>query len=145
MTIQSEGTLTVKFYPVTRRIPNLCHVWCPVAFVVSFKLETDLTILQQKSVLVMKKSNVHMVIGNVLAMRYEKSFVLTCNNVDGDLADESKSKTSRARMTDLPKGFHINEINAANLSSGGEGAANVIESANINYVTHHHFYYIQRI
>jgi hypothetical protein len=145
MTIQSEGTLTVKFYPVPKAIPNLCHVWCPDAFVVSFKHETDLTILRQKSVLAMKKSDVHMVIGNVLATRYEKVFVLSCNNVDDDLADESKSKTGRAIMTDLPKGFHINEITAADSSSGGEGAANDIESATIDYVTRHHFYYIRRI
>jgi len=93
----------------------------------------------------MKKSDVHMVIGNVLATRYEKVFILTHNNVDNDSADESKNKTSRAIMTDLPKGFHINEITAANLSSGGEGAANDIESATIDHVTRHHFHYIQRI
>ena len=80
----------------------------------SFKLETDSTILRQKSVLAMEKSDVHMVIGNVLATRYEKVFILTCDTVDDDnLADESKSETSRAIMTDLPKEFYINEITAA--------------------------------
>ena len=134
MTIQSDGTLTVKFYPVPKMIPNIRHIWCPDAFVVSFKLETDSTILQQKSVLAMEKANVHMVIGNVLATRYEKVFVLTRdNNVDYDLT----------LMTELPKGFHIEEITVLDsISGGGEGASNDLESATIDYVTRHHFYYI---
>jgi phosphopantothenate-cysteine ligase len=82
MTIQPDGTLTVKLYPVPKTIPNLRQVWCPDAFVVSFKLETDSTILRKKSVLAMEKADVHMVIGNVLATRYEKVFVLTRDNVD---------------------------------------------------------------
>jgi hypothetical protein len=143
MTIQSDGTLTVKFYPVPKMIPNIRRVWCSNAFVVSFKLETDSTILQQKSVLAMEKADVHMVIGNVLATRYEKVFVLTRdNNVDDDdnSVDRSKSLTNQTIMTDLPKGFHIEEITS--FGSGGEGSANDLESVTIDYVTRHHFYYI---
>jgi hypothetical protein len=141
MTIQSDGTLTVNFNPVPKMIPNIRRVWCPDAFVVSFKLETDSTILQQKSVLAMEKADVHMVIGNVLATRYEKVFVLTRDNVDDDNSvDRSKSLTNQTIMADLPKGFHIEEIIA--LGSGGEGAANDLESVTIDYVTRHHFYYI---
>lgn len=136
MTIQSDGTLTVKFYPVPKMIPNIRRIWCPDAFVVSFKLETDSTILQQKSVLAMEKADVHMVIGNVLATRYEKVFVLTRDdNVD--------DKTNQTIMTNLPKGFHVEEITVLDsISGGGDGAANNLESATIDYVTQHHFYYI---
>lgn len=134
MTVQSDGTLTVTFYPVPKMIPKIRRIWCPDAYVVSFKLETDSTILQQKSVLAMEKADVHMVIGNVLETRYEKVFVLTRdNNVD--------DKTNQTIMTNLPKGFHIEEITVLD-SISGEGAANDLESATIDYVTRHHFYYI---
>jgi hypothetical protein len=91
----------------------------------------------------MEKADVHMVIGNVLATRYEKVFVLTRdNNVDDDdnSVDRSKSLTNQTIVTDLPKGFHIEEITS--LGSGGECAANDLESVTIDYVTRHHFYYI---
>merc|ERR1711966_447972 len=110
--IHSDNTLTVTLYPVPKVIPTLRKHWCPNAFVVSFKLETDPLILQQKSVLAMERNDVHLVIGNELATRYEKVFILSRENADlvNPLNDDVLSE---GKGTDLPLGYQISEVTAA--------------------------------
>ncbi|EED88120.1 predicted protein, partial [Thalassiosira pseudonana CCMP1335] len=79
----SNNTLTLTLYPVPKVIPKLREEWCPNAFVISFKLETDSTILCQKAVMAMERNKVHLVIGNELATRYEKVFILSHKERDG--------------------------------------------------------------
>ena len=140
MQIQSDNTLTLKLYPVPKVIPALRTKWCPNAFVISFKLETDLSILQQKSVLAMERNDVHMVIGNELSTRYEKVFILSRENEDEDfdadmLDDGVRNNGSHDdTATDLPKGYHIAKVTAGNVDE--------LESATIEYVVRRHFHYI---
>ena len=54
-----DNTLTITLYPVPKVIPTLRKKWCPTAFVVSFKLETDSDILHQKATMAMKRNGVH--------------------------------------------------------------------------------------
>lgn len=163
MQVQSDNTLTLTLYPVPKVIPKLRREWCPDAFVVSFKLETDPSILRQKSVLAMERNAVHMVIGNELATRYEKVFILT--RKDGDFYDDDddddvdfgeqggNGSTDAADSSyQLPAGYHIAEVTAAHgygmssslaLGNGAEGGgADALEYATIEYVARRHFHYI---
>ena len=140
MQIQSDNTLTLKLYPVPKVIPALRTKWCPNAFVITFKLETDSSILQQKSVLAMERNDVHMVIGNELSTRYEKVFILSRKNkdedFDADMLDDSVGNNGSHddTVTDLPKGYHIAKVTAGNVDE--------LESATIEYVVRRHFHYI---
>ncbi|KAL3801318.1 hypothetical protein ACHAW5_002233 [Stephanodiscus triporus] len=58
MRINPDGTLSLTLYPVPKAMPELRRIWCPEACVVSFKLETDPTILREKSALAMERSGV---------------------------------------------------------------------------------------
>jgi len=152
MRIHSDNTLTVTLYPVPKVIPTLRKHWCPNAFVVSFKLETDPLILQQKSVLAMERNDVHLVIGNELATRYEKVFILSRENADlvNPLNDDVLSE---GKGTDLPLGYQISEVTAAHgraihnhfiSASGSSSNVDALEYATIEHVVQKHFYYISR-
>ncbi|KAL7441912.1 hypothetical protein ACHAXH_008295, partial [Discostella pseudostelligera] len=152
--IQPDNTLTMTLYPVTKVIPTLRRIWCPHAFVVSFKLETDASILRQKSVLAMEKNDVHLVIGNELTTRYEKVFILSRTNdnaimnstddINGKVSERGTCETSDLRRA----GYHTDEVTAAYgqsmMSSLAESNSSVdaLECATIEYVTRRHFHYI---
>jgi len=63
-----------------RQVPKLLGriraEWAPEAFVVSFKLETDESILLRKSRAALEKYRVNLVVANVLDTRYERVSLL---------------------------------------------------------------------
>eukprot|EP00986_Skeletonema_menzelii_P005455 scaffold1986_cov144-Skeletonema_menzelii.AAC.4 len=138
MQVHSDNTLTLTLYPVPKIIPTLRQEWCPNAFVVGFKLETDQSILRQKSVVAMEKNNVHLVIGNELATRYEKVFILSRGGSYIDLEDDdivvTNNECDQYVASELPDGYHVSEVTAAH---GFD-----LEYATIEYVVRHHFHYI---
>ncbi|KAL7487931.1 hypothetical protein ACHAW6_013501 [Cyclotella cf. meneghiniana] len=147
--VAEDNTLTLTLYPVPKVIPTLRKEWCPGAFVVSFKLETDSSILRQKSVLAMERNGVHLVIGNELKTRYKKVFILTRGEVgqiiDKTIGDESSwtSKSDKHDTNDLLGDYKITEVtnsNATNITSSG--TVDALEDATIEHVVRHHFYYI---
>ncbi|KAI5075733.1 hypothetical protein GOP47_0009809 [Adiantum capillus-veneris] len=76
--IQSrEGPLTIQLALVPKMIKVLRKQWAPSAFCVSFKLETDSTILMKKAKEALHKYNVHAVVANELTTRNEKVIVVT--------------------------------------------------------------------
>lgn len=154
--VRSDNTLALILHPVPKVIPSLRKAWCPNAFVVSFKLETDPSILLQKSALAMKTNDVHMVIGNELATRYEKVFVISRDDVDDSVDEDGGLFGRRGGGGDedlasaLPDGFRVAEVTAAHgLAMSGPAAAGIprsnvdaLEDATIEYVARRHFRYI---
>ena len=151
--IQSDNTLKLTLYPVPKVIPFLRHDWCPNAFVISFKLETDISILRQKAVMAMERYNVNMVIGNELNSRYEKVFVLSRKQCDDDFGDDitNSNKTGdETSSSDLPEGFQIAEVTSAHglamvgptLSNSPTSNVDALEYATIEYVVRRHFHFI---
>lgn len=68
--IQSgEDLLDIKLYPVPKLLGKLCNVWSPNGYAVTFKLETDESILSSKAEKSLKKYKQDLVIGNTLAKR----------------------------------------------------------------------------
>jgi phosphopantothenate-cysteine ligase len=78
----SEDLLTLHLKPVPKVMGSIRQVWAPKAFLVSFKLETDIEILRQKSIRAVEKYGCHMVVGNILQTRHEKVWLLSPNNYE---------------------------------------------------------------
>eukprot|EP00250_Pteridium_aquilinum_P020599 c24874_g1_i4 orf=157-1101(+) len=76
--IQSAGgSLAMQLAGVPKMIKVLREIWAPMAFCVSFKLETDQTILIQKAKDSQRKYGLHAVVANELLTRRTKVTVVT--------------------------------------------------------------------
>eukprot|EP00249_Psilotum_nudum_P008005 c20976_g1_i1 orf=276-1262(-) len=76
--IQSaSGPLAMQLNNAPKMLALLRQHWAPIAFCVSFKLETDVEILIQKAVTALKKYGVHAVVANELMTRRKKVTVVT--------------------------------------------------------------------
>lgn len=74
---RTEGrSLVIDLEPVPKFLKQLVDGWAPEAMIVSFKLETDPSILVKKAQYALNKYSHHLVIGNLLATRkWEVVFV----------------------------------------------------------------------
>lgn len=136
--ISSNDGLTLNLLPVPKCISLLRQEWSPHAFCVSFKLETDTTILSQKATMAMDKYKVHMVIGNILATRHDKVWVLQKPNDLESILDGEKSKSQEPEMVEITKSGH-SYIGAGNASKEG---VEELEDSLISHVVEKHFEYI---
>ncbi|GJP80809.1 hypothetical protein CLOP_g11008, partial [Closterium sp. NIES-67] len=76
--IQSgAGPLDIHLARVPKMIPLLRSLWCPNALLVSFKLETDTSILLTKARSALEKNRVHAVVANELLTRGSKVVLVT--------------------------------------------------------------------
>lgn len=96
--IQSGATdsLMLELPGVPKTLGTVRRNWAPDAFLVSFKLETDESILLQKASRAMEKYGVHMVVGNLLHTRYDQVHLLF-------------SPTDEFTTLDKPSGGHNKE------------------------------------
>lgn len=76
---RTEGkSLVIDLEPVPKFLKQLVDGWAPQAIIVSFKLETDPSLLVKKAEYSLKKYSHHLVIGNLLLTRkWEVVFVST--------------------------------------------------------------------
>lgn len=128
MSKESEsGCLNLKLWPVPKVMGLLRFKWAPDAFVCSFKLETDMTILREKAEGAVEKYGCHMVIGNLLKTRYDQVWILAPTDMESSLNDpESKVQDWPMQAISRPK------------SSEPE----VLEGMIIENVIQNHFEYI---
>uniref|UniRef100_A0A5B7ANF8 Putative phosphopantothenate--cysteine ligase 2 isoform X1 n=1 Tax=Davidia involucrata TaxID=16924 RepID=A0A5B7ANF8_DAVIN len=76
--IQSgSGPLDMRLVQVPKMLSVLREVWAPMAFCISFKLETDSKILLEKADMALKMYRMHMVVANELSTRKEEVVVVT--------------------------------------------------------------------
>nr|XP_048332582.1 phosphopantothenate--cysteine ligase 2-like isoform X1 [Ziziphus jujuba var. spinosa] len=75
----SSGPLDMQLNQVPKMLLVLRKDWTPMAFCVSFKLETDKHILLEKADAALKKYKMHMVIANELSIRKEEVVAVTSN------------------------------------------------------------------
>lgn len=122
--IQSDdGALTLELNPVPKCLGLLTETWCPSAMTVSFKLETDHTILRKKAEKAVYKYGVHMVIGNLLQSRHDKVWILHSNK-DGESVQDWD-------MHEIAKG-------------GGGGDVDALEEAIVEFCVQEHFDFISK-
>ncbi|KAI8548207.1 hypothetical protein RHMOL_Rhmol07G0255400 [Rhododendron molle] len=76
--IQSaSGPLDMRLVQVPKMLSVLRKDWVPMAFCISFKLETDSKILLEKAEMALKKYKMHLVVANELETRKEVVVVVT--------------------------------------------------------------------
>lgn len=76
--IQSAGgPLEMRLSQVPKMLSVLRNQWAPLAFCISFKLETDSDILVQKADMAMKKYKMNIVVANLLATYREEVIIVT--------------------------------------------------------------------
>ena len=68
-----ESGLTLQLRAVPKALRMLRSEWAPRAYVVSFKLETDETLIASKAVAALRKYGVHCVVANELTTRRDKA------------------------------------------------------------------------
>ncbi|KAL2892895.1 Phosphopantothenate--cysteine ligase 2 [Bienertia sinuspersici] len=73
----SAGPLDMRLAQVPKMLSVLRKDWAPLAFCISFKLETDSHILLEKASTALKKYNMHAVVANELVTRKEEVTVVT--------------------------------------------------------------------
>ncbi len=79
--IQSNvNGLELKLKPTPKLLGKLKAEWCPLAFICSFKLETDQDLLIKKCKQSLDRYNHHLVIGNILEERKHKVTILNAKN-----------------------------------------------------------------
>lgn len=150
--VDDDNCLTIKLHPVPKMLGKLRTEWCPDAFVVSFKLETDKTILRHKAALAARNYGVHMVIGNVLKTRHEKVWVLHSADNGGDNGSNNGNHANEnGGNMDMVKegGYVFHEISkkgsgTVHRGNGGSGTGTIddLEDAMISFVVERHFDHI---
>jgi len=78
----SEGGMKMNFHPVPKFVGKVRKSWAPEAYVASFKLETDVSVLKEKSKNSLSSNQVHVVIGNTLMDRYAKVTLFTLGGIE---------------------------------------------------------------
>lgn len=124
--------LTLQLHNVPKMLGLLRKQWIPDAFVVSFKLETDETILRQKSERAVQKYGSHLVIGNILQTRYQQVYVLS---PAPPATSENTNDASKWEMVEIRKPSSSDHNNDPN-------DPDALESAIVDYVVQSHFEYI---
>ncbi|KAL9659344.1 hypothetical protein QQ045_024150 [Rhodiola kirilowii] len=66
----------MRLAQVPKMLPVLRSDWAPLAFCISFKLETDSKILLEKAVMALNKYKMHAVVANELLSRKEEVVVV---------------------------------------------------------------------
>ena len=122
--IQSDGgTLTVELNPVPKCLGLLTKSWCPEAMTVSFKLETDHTILRKKAEKAVYKYGVTMVIGNLLQSRHDKVWILHAAQPGTSVQDWDMREVTKA---------------------SGSGDVDALEEAIVDFCVQQHLAFISK-
>lgn len=99
--------LSIYLDPVPKFLKSLVDTWAPEAMIISFKLETDPSLLQTKAHYALQKYAHHLVIGNLLNTRkYEVLFVSAENGdkwirVPSGRRSKSVTTSRDAALTDV--------------------------------------------
>ena len=75
------GGVTVRLEQVPKMLGHVRQSWCPSAFVVGFKLETDPELLARKATASLRKYRAHAVVANEMARRRDRVAIASLENV----------------------------------------------------------------
>lgn len=105
--IQSQGgsgQLTVDLDPVPKFLKRLVETWAPGAMIISFKLETDDSILLSKARQALTRYGHQLVIGNLLQTRKrEVIFVTPTQNINYSITHEEEEAGKEIESIIIPK------------------------------------------
>ena len=128
----NEMGIRLQLHPVPKTMGLLKHTWAPESYVVGFKLETDTTILRRKAEKSVQKYGCHMVIGNILATRHSKVWILSPPSADA---------SGNVQTDNVPE-WPFQEITKSHQHHAAGDAQDSLECAIIDFVVQAHFEYI---
>lgn len=101
--IQSNvAGLTLELKPVPKMVGHLKGTWCPDAYLVTFKLETDTELLLNKCKQALEKYKHHAVIGNILEDRKNNVILVQSNSSVIEInLERQKSLTTHNEIEEL--------------------------------------------
>lgn len=135
----NNGTLTLTLQPVPKVIPMIRQSWAPDAFVCSFKLETDPTILREKAERAVQNYGSHMVVGNILETRYQQVMLLTPPPVSTkDIQNKDNDADDVAALPIMVQNWPMHTIDCKS------GDPDSLEHQLVNAVIEAHFEYISK-
>lgn len=103
-----EKSLVIDLDPVPKFLKRLVDGWAPEGMIISFKLETDSSILGAKARDALQKYAHHLVIGNLLSTR--KVEVLFVSNVGNEVREEWVRLPAQSTQMMVNKGHdHVEE------------------------------------
>ena len=106
---KNEGLL-LDLKPVPKLIGKLRREWCPEAFIVTFKLETDSTILLEKCRKALEKYGHQAVVGNILESRAKDVIIMQasgeCDEID--LGERQKALNRNVEIEEILVQFLVN-------------------------------------
>lgn len=91
----SGGELVVNLDPVPKFLKRLVEAWAPRVMIVSFKLETDESILESKAKTALERYNHQLVIGNLLQTRKREVIFVSPTETDKYELTEQEEKDGR--------------------------------------------------
>jgi phosphopantothenate-cysteine ligase len=130
----THSTFHLQLYPVPKCVGLVRQVWAPHAFCITFKLETDDTILVDKAKLAMEKNQVDMVIGNTLSSRHDKVTIVQRDGTSNHFQTKDISK----EYLQLFRNYH------QSTSVDTDETDTFLEEAIITHVVDKHFEYISK-
>ncbi|EES07029.1 phosphopantothenate--cysteine ligase 1 [Sorghum bicolor] len=108
--IQSAGgPLDMKLSQVPKMLSVLRNQWAPLAFCISFKLETDSDILVQKAEMALNKYRMNVVVANLLAT-YKEEVVIISNGESNTIRRCNKDEDLEEHIIKLLEKSHSKYI-----------------------------------
>lgn len=93
-----EGKLVLNLEPVPKFLKRIVESWAPKAMLVSFKLETDSSLLLSKCHQALEKYGHQLVIGNLLQTRNKQVVFVTNENPDGKVISSNHSEDATHKL-----------------------------------------------
>lgn len=92
----SKGGLTLELDDVPKMLQNLTSRWCPSAFVVSFKLETDPSLVVSKARRAIVNYGVHLVVANQLQTRRDVVYLVAPESTEESYITINRPATEKS-------------------------------------------------
>ena len=86
----SSQKLVINLDPVPKFLKSLVQGWAPEGMIISFKLETDPTLLESKAQAALRRYSHHLVIGNLLSTRKWEVVLIAPPDGDNDHDDDDE-------------------------------------------------------
>ena len=103
------GPVQLQLQPVPKLLSRLRHHWAPQALLVSFKLETDAAVLQQRATRALHRYGVDMVVGNLLHTR-RHAVTLYSGGKQRILEHDAEEMELEARIVDAVVAAHERHV-----------------------------------
>jgi phosphopantothenate-cysteine ligase len=103
----NSSALVIRLEQTPKMLGHVRHSWCPAAFVVSFKLETDPEILHRKASASLRTYGAHVVVANEMAKRRDAVWMCSLERV---FADGSRAPGTVRELTRPPNERDIERL-----------------------------------